>query len=78
MQKTTRKYFIVNTVITELVEKIIYDNKIKTVFKCKSNKHGSRLCIYWSDPNIHVGDKIEMKGFLSGATFIVQSLFIKH
>lgn len=77
MRKIKREYFIIDTVVTELVKKFDFGSKIKTVFKCKSKKCGSRLCIIWSNPNIKVGDNIEMKGFFSGEAFIAQSLFIK-
>lgn len=75
MSKEKREYFIVNTVITELIEKTNFGDKFKTVFTCKSNNNTPRLCVIWADSDIKIGDFIEMKGFFSDSTFVAKSLF---
>lgn len=72
-----REYFIINTIVTEIVERINYGYRFKTVFKCKSKYKKPRLCIIWSNPNINTGDRIEMKGFFAKSVFIAQSLYIQ-
>lgn len=75
---TKKEHLWITTKVLEIVEKIVFD-KTKTVFKCESSKGEPRLCIYWSDVDLHVGDTVEMKGFFAdtGNAFIVKKLFIK-
>jgi len=76
MQNKGREYFIVTTTVTDIIEKKNYGNKYKTTFLCKSNTKTQRVCIFWANSNIKIGDNIEMKGFFANAAFIVKSLFI--
>ena len=78
MRKRTKKheYYIWTTKVVEVVEKLFFTDKFKTVFKCESTQGEPRLCVVWNDSQIQAGDKVDMKGFLSGDTFIAKSVKI--
>lgn len=70
----------IETVVLEILEHDKEYNatgNFKNTFKCKSNSGKSRLCVYWErSPNLSVGAKVMMDGYISGEVFIVKNLMI--
>ena len=66
----------ITTTVLSVEEVRHYDGEqTKIAFKASSNTGIPRLCVYWNNKKLNVGDELQIKGFLKNDVFIIKKLF---